>query len=110
MNGWTCARCGRVLDFQNEEEEPQKWHLGSAGVLCPDCVTADDLLADRFATFWLNRQTWTTHIACRCEADLGPVPDTAPADITCASCGATWAYLPATVGFTLKLKTPTPPD
>jgi hypothetical protein len=106
-SAWTCARCGRVCDFQNAHpDEIQRWNITSAGVLCPGCVTADDLLADSHATFWINTKTYAMHIACACGDDLGTTPASAPADVPCISCGRTWEYFAYEVGRGLRQKLP----
>jgi len=41
-----------------------KWMLLSKeGPVCPDCLTEDDIVANRTGEFWLNSITGETHIA-----------------------------------------------
>jgi hypothetical protein len=75
-------------------------------VLCPNCVTADDLIADRHPSFWIDRKTGVARIACGCGADLGEVPETRPTEITCLSCGTVMVVKDAVVGVNLEVKKP----
>jgi hypothetical protein len=101
---WTCARCERVLDFQNEAAgQILRWRILGGVVLCPDCVTDDDIVANRTGEFWFDSRTATTRIACRCGADLGPIPETKPTDVDCVTCYAVWT-ITGKVGYTLRAK------
>lgn len=97
-------RCGRVRDFTAPEAEHGEWRILpiTGHVMCSNCLTADDVVAARYADFWFD-ENGITRIACRCGADLGLVPEMKPTDVECLSCHAVWTVT-GEVGHTLKAK------
>jgi hypothetical protein len=78
--------------------------LIGGGILCPDCVTEDDIVANRTPEFWFDSSNEMWRLACRCEADLGAFPPhTRPTEITCASCQATFMVSSGRVGHTVRV-------
>jgi hypothetical protein len=76
--------------------------LIGGGILCPDCVTEDDIVANSMPEFWFDSRNDVWRLACRCEADLGAFAPHIPAtEITCASCQVVSTVSTGGVGHTV---------
>lgn len=96
-----CSRCGHT-SADDPWEVRQEWIWATAPQVCPDCITADDVVAQRESSFWLNEKTGRTHIACACGSDLGEVPESRPADVQCLTCKRVHHVLLTDAGYVMR--------